>query len=284
MIRRKRDGRTFFIFDCHTHLGENSLLERFRHKGRKFLPEQMVPWMDHYGQDIVVGFPVVDSTSDYSKMTYQILEGAQAHPQRIVPFTRANPNYEKRAADLISEYAAVGIKGIKFHPVWESFPANDPVLVRPIMEEANKYGMVCLFHSGETWMSLPGLVFDLAQDYKDVKFIIGHCGLYGFDTEAMVMARRSDNIWLDTTELYPPQRIRTVVNNVGKEKVVFGSDSPYLNTAAEIEKVMRFSALTDDELDPILGRNLARLLGVDPDLPLYKEHIVDYPIDEPFFD
>jgi predicted TIM-barrel fold metal-dependent hydrolase len=44
--------------------------------------------------------------------------------------------------------------------------------------------------------------------------------------------------------------------------VVFGSDWPMADPAAEIAAI-RNLGLTDDEVDGILGGNVARLLGLD---------------------
>lgn len=283
MIRRARDGRTFFVMDCHVHVGHTSWLERFRGKQGGFLGSAVVEHLDHYGQDIVVGFPTADVTTDYGDATDLILDVARQYPTRIVPFTRINPNFEKTAAASLADRVARGARGIKFHPHMDAYPANDERIVRPVMEEANRLGLVVLIHSGESWFSAPGLIFDLAQDYKDIKFIIGHSGLYGYHHEAMVMARKADNIWLDTTEIYPASVIGEMVRKVGKEKVVFGTDSPYLNCAAELEKVLRFNDLADDELDAVLGRNLAGMFGIDPDLTQYAQNTVDYPIETVFW-
>ncbi len=283
MIRRTSDGRTFFVMDCHVHIGHSSWLERFRQKPGGFLGDTVVEHLDHYGQDIVVGFPTADVTSDYSDATDRILEVAAAHPTRIVPFTRINPNFEDTAAASLDDRVARGARGIKFHPHMDAYPVNDERIVRPVMEEANRLKLVVLIHSGESWFSAPGLIYELACDYKDIKFIIGHSGLYGYHHEAMVMARKADNIWLDTTEIYPASVIGDLVHKVGKERVLFGSDSPYLNAAAEIEKVFRFNELTDDELDAVLGMNLAGMLGIQPDLATFESHVVDYPIREVFW-
>lgn len=283
MIRRVRDGRTFFVMDCHTHIGHSSWLERFRQQPGGFLGDTVIQHLDHYGQDVVVGFPTADVTTDYGEATDKILEVAQAYPQRIVPFTRINPNFEATAAASLAGRVAKGARGIKFHPHMDAYPVNDERIVRPVMEEANRLGLVVLIHSGESWFSAPGLIFDLATDYKDIKFIIGHSGLYGYHHEAMVMARKTDNIWLDTTEIYPASVIGDLVRKVGKDRVVFGSDSPYLNAAAELEKVFRFNQLTDDELDAVLGMNLAGMFGIVPDLEAYGRNVVDYPIQEVFW-
>lgn len=275
MIRRKRDGRTFVVLDCHLHMGESLFLKEFRRRDSAFFADELVRHMDHYGQDMACGFPTVDIT-DYSENTERILAASRQYPDRLIPFTRINPHY-MGAANTVSDWVEKGIRGLKFHPMRDAFVANDPTLVRPVLEEANRFGLTALFHSGGSWMSLPGLIYDLALDYKDVKFIIGHAGGYGFDHEAMALARRAENIWLDTTELYPSQRIRTLVDAVGREKVVFGSDSPYLNAASEIEKVLRFSELDDGELEAVFGMNLARILGIDP--AISPSTVVDYPIE-----
>jgi hypothetical protein len=54
-----------------------------------------------------------------------------------------------------------------------------------------------------------------------------------------------------------------------------------MNPGIELEKVLRYGRLTDDELEHVLGLNLARLIGLDPDDPAYQQQeTVDYPIAE----
>jgi predicted TIM-barrel fold metal-dependent hydrolase len=67
--------------------------------------------------------------------------------------------------------------------------------------------------------------------------------------------------------------IRTAVKTLGKHRVIFGSDTPYLVMQMELEKVTKYCGLTEDEVDTILGENSAQLLGynVEPDkLPKVK--------------
>jgi predicted TIM-barrel fold metal-dependent hydrolase len=282
MIRRSSDGREFFAFGCHSHLGESSMMERYCGQGRVFLGPQMISNLDHFGIDMSVAFAMVDVKSDYGAHNEAVLEAAAAHPTRIVPFARLNPHYEEMAAASVAGYVERGMRGLKLHPFWDAFTINDPVLVRPIMEEANRFGLVVLFHTGEAWTTLPALVWDLACDYPDVKFIIGHSGQYGFDVEAWSITRRAENLWLDTSELWAPQRVRTMVDLVGKERVLFGTDAPYINSAAEIEKLLRFADLSDDELEAILGKNLLELLSIAADAAGFAP-TVDYPHAAPIF-
>jgi predicted TIM-barrel fold metal-dependent hydrolase len=259
-------------------MGESSMLERFLGEGRTFLGDQMITLLDHYGIDTSVAFGMAKPTSDYAENNEQILSAARANPGRIIPFARMNPHVEGRGPELVERWVAAGARGLKFHPFWDAFQANDPYLVHPILEAADPHGLVVLFHSGESWLTLPGLVYDLAHTFRNTRFIIGHSGLYGFDAEAMALTRRIDNVWLDTTELWPPERIRTIVNAVGKERLLLGTDAPYINAGAEIEKVLRFSRLNDDELEAVLGGNLAELLALDA--TTRSATVVDYPIAE----
>jgi predicted TIM-barrel fold metal-dependent hydrolase len=262
-------------------MGESSMLERFRGGGRRFLGDEMIRLLDHYGIDTSVAFGMANPTSDYVENNEAILAAAREHPGRIIPFARMNPHFEGRAAELVERWVAAGARGLKFHPFWDGFQANDPYLVHPILEAADPHGLIVLFHSGESWLTLPGLVYDLAHTFRNIAFIIGHSGLYGFDAEAMALARRVDNVWLDTTELWPPERFRMIVDTVGKERLLMGTDAPYINAGAEIEKVLRFGRLTDDELDHVLGGNLARLLDISVEEAARSPETVDYPIAEP---
>jgi len=257
------------------------MLERFLGEGRTFLGGEMITLLDHYGIDVSVAFGMAKPTSDYAENNEAILSAAREHPGRIVPFARMNPHVEGRGPELVERWVAAGARGLKFHPFWDAFQANDPYLVHPILEAADPHGLIVLFHSGESWLTLPGLVYDLALTFRNTRFIIGHSGLYGFDAEAMALTKRIDNVWLDTTELWPPERIRTIVNAVGKERLLLGTDAPYINAGAEIEKVLRFSRLNDEELEAVLGRNLAELLSLDIQTAARSATVVDYPIAEP---
>jgi len=279
MIRRS-DGRKYFVASCHAHMGRSSLLTRFRGMDPTFHGPQMVRLLDHYGIDATVAFGMAKPTSDYTADTDAILRASRDFPGRIIPFARMNPHMEGGAA-LVERYVREGIRGLKFHPFWDAFQINDRFLVHPILEVADHYNLTVLFHSGESWLTLPGFVWDLAHDFPNTQFIIGHSGLYGFDAEAVAVAKRKENLWLDTTELYPPERIRMIVDAIGKERLLFGVDAPYINAGCELEKVLRFSRLRDDELEAVLGGNLARLLGLDQISPAYAREPVDYPIAEP---
>lgn len=275
----REDGAKFFVVDNHAHLGTNTLMKRFgahtfRQPGvdnealadRGFLGDDALRLMDTVGIDLICGFPVANPTTDYTRDNDRILSWSQEHPDRIVPYARLNPNFgPEHCVEQIRKYASQGIKGLKFHPKWDSgYEANDPYLIYPLVEEAGKHGLVCLFHTGEVWNAGAALVAYVAMDFPDVTIVCGHMGDRDGYHEAVVAAKKLDNFYLDTTEFYPTTQIAAAVHKVGAEKLLFGSDMPYVSAAAELDKITKHCALDDEQLALILGRNMARLL----DLPV----------------
>lgn len=262
MIQRANGSRVF-VFDCHVHLGENSLMARFGLGMRGFLAEDVLKKMDAVGVDKIVAFPVANPHTDYAIDNMRIVKWGQEYPDRIIPFVRLQPHFEEQAVADVARYAALGARGLKFHPrIDGGYNLNDPLLVRPIIDEARKHKLVVLFHTGETYNNTAGLLADLAMDYPTVTFICGHMGMGDSFYEGVAFARRLDNMYLDTTDMWPPSLIKLAVHRVGAEKVVWGSDTPYIPVEAEIDKLMKHAGLADGEIRKIMGENTARILGI----------------------
>jgi predicted TIM-barrel fold metal-dependent hydrolase len=67
--------------------------------------------------------------------------------------------------------------------------------------------------------------------------------------------------WPPTLADLEKERLVAIIRRHGADRVVFGSDWPMADPAAEIAAI-RDLGLTKDEEDGILGNNLARLLGL----------------------
>ena len=82
--------------------------------------------------------------------------------------------------------------------------------------------------------------------------------------EAIVAARHQDNLYFDTASNGYPDITTNVVRALGPERVVYGSDHPTLPFGFELGKIVKYAGLNSDQLDLILGKNLARLLRIEP--------------------
>ena len=71
--------------------------------------------------------------------------------------------------------------------------------------------------------------------------------------------------WPPTIAELDPERLRRAHPRHGADRVVFGSDWPMTDPAAEIAAI-RALGLTQEEQQGVLGGNLARLLGLTDSL------------------
>jgi predicted TIM-barrel fold metal-dependent hydrolase len=256
-----KQGNTYFVFDDHTHMGSRPNLQL---GSRGLDADRMVASMDENGVDMVVAFPMANPHTDYREQNEQMLSFNKQYPDRIIPFARIQPFFKEKAVADIHEFASRGARGLKFHPFMDggANPVNNPELMFPLMEAAGEEKLTVLIHSGEVWNSAPALIGDLAENFPNVQFIIGHSGLWEFYRQSIIVARRSPNVFLDVAEITPPNVVQTLVREVGAERVLYGSDHPFIPFGFEIGKVAKYAGLTPDEIRQVLGENLARLLGI----------------------
>ena len=114
----------------------------------------------------------------------------------------------------------------------------------------------------------------LATTYPELKIILAHWGgLLPFHELNAHVSKVFANVWYDMAAsplLYDSRIFRTVVDIVGEDKILYGSDYPLLlypslrkepDFATFLEEI-RLSGLSGREREKILGGNLARLLGL----------------------
>jgi predicted TIM-barrel fold metal-dependent hydrolase len=260
------DGEEYVIFDDHTHMGKRPNPGILSAHGRAFDDATMIERMDASGVDLVVGFPLANPHTDYREYNELMLSYQERNPERIAAFARIQPLFRETAADHIAEYAKRGAKGLKFHPFMDggANPVNDPDLMFPLMDVAAECGLPVLIHSGESWNCSPALIGDLAENFPKGRFIIGHSGLWEGHQQAIIVARRYPNIYLDVAEVGPPGVITAIVSAIGSDRVLYGSDHPFIPMGYEIGKIAKYAGLSVADKRKILGTNLAGLLGLEP--------------------
>ena len=258
------DGQEFYVFDCHTHMGESPMFETYDLPFR-FGPDQMSALMAENGIDAVCGFSPRIYGSDYDQVNTRNIEGAkEKHQGRIFPFLRFNPNQPWEIEERLTRYAKMGAVGIKLHPIADgTYVVNHHPLIFSLLEHAGPAGIrLVLIHTGGHWCTTPALVADLAMHFPDLQFIIGHSGLHGLHYEAITFARRLENLWLDTSGLEIPHFVTELVRGVGEERVLFGSDAPFGSFRMEVEKIALEAKLTEQQVRAVLGENMKRLINL----------------------
>jgi predicted TIM-barrel fold metal-dependent hydrolase len=248
------------IVDAHVHIGEmDSRSKHFGTAPRKFMADDMIELMDRNHVDVVVANSMgrILNEDHFRKNNLALSEATSRFPDRIIAFVRVNPWLEDCVDHMRLAVREWGFKGLKLHPITESFQANDEI-VHPLMEEAVRLRIPVQIHSHQPG-SQPALIGDLADRFPDATIIMAHMGMALYK-DAIFVARKCPNVVLETSAQPWTHRIcRTVIDNVGPERLVFGSDAPLHHQEIELRKI-QMAGLSDADLEFVLGTNMARIL------------------------
>lgn len=241
------------IIDFHTHVDE---AEAF---GWIDPPEKLIPLLDRAGIDRAAIMTYVDLPGMDPEALEYIASAVSRFPDRLVGFVRLNPNYRARARELLDRAVGeLGFCGVKLHPTTTlAHPGERPTV--ELLRRCGELGVPALFHCGDDPYTTPQSIAIGAAQAPDTVVVLGHMGGYFHVDDAIAMAERHPNLWLETSAMPYPEKIRLAIERVGADRVLFGSDGPGCNPMLEVEKV-RLLDLPRDVEALVLGGNAARLL------------------------
>ena len=185
--------------------------------------------------------------------------------ERIVPLASVHPG----AADVagqIGQIAEAGLAGIKLHPMYQDFEADDPRL-DSLYAGASRHGLLVVVHCGfdiayaDSTQAHPHRIAAVRRRHPELKLVATHLG--GF--KAWDEVRRhlvGTGVWMETSFTLgwlADAEALDIIRLHGTQHILFGTDSPWADQAGEIAR-LRSLPLTEDEKADILGRNAARLL------------------------
>ena len=210
------------------------------------------------------------------------IEWCRQHPDRLVGFAVVQPKAGDRALDEVRRAIDAGLRGLgEILPYAQGYHMRDPDFLRVVELLIALDVPLCLHVSEPVGHVYPGKsttpledYYWLATEYPELKLILAHWGgLLPFYELMRGVHKRLKNVYYDTAAtplLYRQEVYRAVVNVVGPEKILYGSDYPLLIYPSQEKEPgftrlldeIRGSGLAPDELDWVLGGNAARLLGL----------------------
>lgn len=189
-------------------------------------------------------------------------DAIMAYPQELCALAWLDPIQGERAvSDLELLVEREDFSGLKLHPLFNAYTANDPV-VFPLMDLARKKNLPVFIHSGHPPFSLPWSIGQLAELYPDVRIVMVHMG-HGhgvYIQAALDTARKYDNIWLENSGMPMHTKIKEAYQKVGRERIFWGSDAPFHHYAVEILRT-EVSGLSEPELEDIFYNNIKKFMG-----------------------
>jgi len=216
------------ILDVHCHYFDGKSGLEFV-KGTTF--DEHIQDMREAKIDKFVLFPLVGLFRDFRAANDEIAAAASRYPDQVIPFCTVNPWYQEESLKELDRcLGELDFKGVKLHPWMTGFPIHSE-MVDPIMEKIAHYDVPVIIHSGTPPWSEPLQIGEMARRHPDVRLIMAHMGIIDLWKEAIDAARSNPNIWLETSGT-PGSAIRIAVEELGPERIIFGSDSPYGGKAA----------------------------------------------------
>ena len=246
------------VIDCHGHLGSWQLVHM-----AKNTVEDTVRTMDRLGIDRLCLSPFLGCFGDFRRGNDMLGEALRQYPDRLIGQFTVNPHYADEILPELercrSEY---GVRMLKIHPFCHEYPA-DGEGYRQLWAYANDNRLVVLSHTWESDKNCgPGMFGKIATDYPEAKIILAHAGgTQEGCRQTIEVLRGHENLYLDTaTSQLHIGMIERFVGELGAERVLFGSDIPLLEPAAQLGRIA-LAKIEEAEKEMILGLNAKRLLG-----------------------
>jgi len=207
-------------------------------------------------------------TNDY------ILESVARYPHRLVGFCTVQPNSYDAAIDEIERCVQGGIRGVgELRPDMQLFDLNDGEVIEPFIDVISKHKLILLTHASEPvghqypgkGAITPDMLYPFITNFPDLIIVCAHWGgglpFYALMPEVKQAMR---NVYFDTAAsplLYSHQVYHHVIQLVGADKILFGSDYPLLAQNRLISEI-RSLDLPEETRNLILSGNAQRLLGI----------------------
>lgn len=220
-------------------------------------------------------------------------KGVAATSGRLVGFVTVNPLVAGSAAIVDRVVTEFGFRGVALFPAMHNFGMSSEG-VKAVLEVANRHALCAFVHCGvlkvgfrkklglpcdfNGMMGNPLMLQKVAAEYPRVRFVIPHLGS-GMLRELLMLADCAPNVYTDTSAmgswakytdsgLTEAQVLRRVIDVMGPERVLFGTDSSFFPRGWRRDvldaqlRVFNDTGLAESDVRGILAENLIRAVGI----------------------
>lgn len=258
------------IIDIHTHIYPKSIAKKATENIGKFYDhpfgtEGTADNLINLGKKAGIGTFLIHSIAttkhQVSSINNFIASQVKEHNE-FRGFATLHQNMsDSEIADEIQKTISSGLLGIKMHPDFQEFYADDFIMDKIY---AQCEGVLpVLLHAGDDRYeySRPGRIARAAKRFPNLTFIAAHFGGYSRWDELDAYAR-TPNVFFDTSSsIYHlgAERATQIIRKFGAERFMFGTDFPMWEPKEEIERVLSLR-LNNYEFDQIFYANAKRII------------------------
>lgn len=279
------------VVDAHTHVFVPGVIEdRARYVGRDLWFEHLyadpkaliisaadlLHAMDEAGivQAVICGFPWHDpgicrEHNDYME------ESARGTGGRLAWLATVPAGGGAAAAVEAERCFALGAAGLgELNADAQRFDLTDSTSLSPVVDACLAHNRPLMLHATEPvghvypgkGTATPDRLVTFVQAFPELRVVLAHWGgglpFYELMPE---IAAAAANVVYDTaasTYLYRPRVFRAVLDVIGPERVLFGSDHPVLKMGRFLRRVRETAGLRPEEIEPVLSGNARRVYGL----------------------
>jgi len=237
------------ITDMHAHMGPLNMF---------YIPandiHSMVKQMDSIGVERIVCSHHAVLSAEAVFGNNEVLKAMKEFPGRILGYVYPYPVNDKLGIDEVKRCIEAGMVGIKMH-YYNRIPYTSEKYEK-ILRYADDNKLPVLLHTFGDIDKMESIF----KDYKNIKFILGHSGAENPEMYVKY-ALKYKNLYLDPTNSTSKFGIiEYFVKNVGADRIVFGSDIPFLSQTHQIGRII-FADISEEDKKKILCDNPKKILG-----------------------
>jgi uncharacterized protein len=205
-----------------------------------------------------------------------VAAACREYPDVFTGLGSVDPHKGEAAVAEVAAIAALGLRGVKFHPSLQAFAPDDPAFA-PLFAACAEHGLLALFHTGTSGIGArqpggQGIGLDYARPIRLDAVAAAHPGLtvvaahfgWPWHLELIAMALHKTNVYIDISgwspKRIPPEVISELRGRLAGQ-FLWGSDFPFLapeRCLAEFDGL----GLPAQTAAAVLHGNAARILGL----------------------
>lgn len=250
--------RPALVIDAHSHFGYMGMFGQQRDVSF----EESLAAADQVGINKLCLSSIEAIAFDMEGGNREVRRLMKQYPDRIIGFaTVPAPYFGQQGLDELQRAVEeFGMKGIGELETSAAYPIDIPHWIA-VLKKAAALKVPVLVHGS------PFACARAAELVPDVTILLAHLGTglglaVGEWIDAIEMAKNHPNIYLETcTSITSYGQIERAVQELGSERIVFGTDSPLLDPAVMKAKITS-ADISAEAKQNILGKNMARLLRI----------------------
>jgi len=243
------------IIDSNVHFGFDRLTDI------KMDPDSILRRMDRSRIDRAI---VACNECEY----FDFIEGNDAtaalvksHGDRFIGFLSLNPGrYIKVLDEIDRAVERLGLVGFRMYFTEVSFGKGwssglGSLMLERVMAKVVEHALPVFLEAGFSFADMKRF----ADRYPSIPFIVAGVG-YANMAEAIVAGQTTPNLYLEISGLDAGDGVRFLANEIGVEKIVFGSNIPF-SIGSVPRLLVEHSDIPEQDKESIFSKNILRILG-----------------------